>query len=371
MAQWHDPDEIDPRVLEFKVEGDWWNAMASIGQTLIVTREYEHLIMAISVDRGKPRVSYLRVPHPSGVALDQKTGRLYVASTRNPNMIYEFLPCRGVERRFGTTVLDEEQGTLLPERARYFPGCLYIHDIALVGRRLHANAVAMNAVVELPDSGGYKRVWWPRCIDERKGLFDRNYLQLNSIAAGKSLSRSFFSASAAAPGSRRPGHVNFPVDRRGVIFSGRTRRVIATGLTRPHSARLINGGVWVDNSGYGEVGRIENGRYQPVARLPGWTRGLFHARNGVVFVGTSKIIPRFRHYAPGLDWRTSRAGVHAVELATGRILGSFYWPKGNQIFAIEGIPTKDATGFPLRGHDRRRDRRVEQLFFTGRTHAGR
>jgi 16S rRNA (guanine1207-N2)-methyltransferase len=34
-------------------------------------------------------------------------------------------------------------------------------------------------------------------------------------------------------GSRKPGHRNFPADRRGVVFSGRTREPIVRGLVAP------------------------------------------------------------------------------------------------------------------------------------------
>ena len=83
-----------------------------------------------------------------------------------------------------------------------------------------------------------------------------------------------------------PGHRNFAVDGRGVVFSGATRAVVGRGLTRPHSARIHDGRLWVDNSGYGEVGVIEDGRFAAVARLPGWTRGLA-AAGGRLWVATS------------------------------------------------------------------------------------
>jgi uncharacterized protein (TIGR03032 family) len=365
-VQWDTTADVDPGLLRHTVRGRFWEAVGAAGGAILVTREYEHLVVALTVTGGRRRVSYLRLPHPNGLAVDRDRGLLYVASTRNPNMLFELAPVRDVVARDGATRTEPLAGALVPVRCRYLPGALYIHDLALVGGRLHANAVALNAVVELPERGGFNPVWWPRAIDgDGRPLFGRNYLQLNSIAAGRTLASSFFSASAAVPSARRPGHLNFPVDGRGVIFSGRTRDVVATGLTRPHSARLRQGTLWVDNSGYGEFGRIAQGRFEPLVRLPGWTRGLCIAKN-IAFVGTSHVIPRFRHYAPGVDASRSESAVHAVDLATGRVLGSLVWPQGNQIFAVEDASALGTIGFPFDGRARSRPQ-IESIFLRGNT----
>ena len=108
-----------------------------------------------------------------------------------------------------------------------------MHDLAWIGDALHANAVGQNAVIRFTETG-YERVWWPRCIESPAGpVFSRNHIQLNSIAAGLDLAGSFFSASSDSISTRRPGHLNYPVDGRGVVFTGDTREVIARGLTRP------------------------------------------------------------------------------------------------------------------------------------------
>jgi uncharacterized protein (TIGR03032 family) len=231
----------------------------------------------------------------------------------------------------------------------------------MVGRRLHANAVGQNCVVRLHDDGTYERAWWPRCIETAKGPeFSRNHLQLNSIAAGRDLRSSFFSASADHMSRRRPSHRNFPVDRRGVIFAGSTREPVAWGLTRPHSARFHGRTLWVDNSGYGEVGVVADGKFEAQLKLPGWTRGLcFH--DGVAFVGTSRILPRFRHFAPGVDADRAVCAVHAVDVKRGAVLGSLEWPAGNQIFALEWVPTSFSRGFPFRAGSRAPER--ERVLF--------
>jgi uncharacterized protein (TIGR03032 family) len=198
---------------------------------------------------------------------------------------------------------------------------------------------------------------------EREGEPDvgRNYLQLNSIAAGEDLESSFFSASSAAPSQRRPGHRNYPVDGRGVIFSGATREPVATGLTRPHSARLHDGSLWVDNSGYGELARLDGEQFTTVATLPGWTRGLCFA-DDVAFVATSRVIPRFRQYAPGLDVDRSVCAIHAVDVRSGAVLGSLRWPYGNQIFAVDAVARDFTLGFPFRSARPARER-TRRLFY--------
>ena len=344
VSQWSAASDVDPAILACRVTGDWWDILRQHRLTLLATREYEHLVVGFSVQGGKTRMSHLPLPHPSGMAIDRERGRVHIASTRNPNVLFEFAPSTG--QVLGRDVDERLVGTLAPVRARYLPGPLYLHDLAMIDGRLHGNAVGLNAVVRFDKEGGYEPVWWPRSIDRPEGpRFERNYLQLNSIAAGPALKSSCFTASTATPSSRRPGHRNFAVDGRGVLFSGKTRDVCGVGLTRPHSARFFRGDVWIDNSGYGEFGRIVDGRFEPYLKLPGWTRGLcFHKR--FAFVGTSRVLPRYAGYAPGLDPAKCMAGIHIVDMDSARVVGSIEWKLGNQLFAIETMPDAFCVGFP-------------------------
>ena len=351
-SQWADAAAVDRKLLQARYRGSFWDVLAELDATLLVTREYEHLLAAFSVRDGRPRYTYMPLPHPSGLAVDRKRALVHVASTRNPNQVFDLAPADGETR------------PLLPVRSRFLPGALYLHELALVGGELHANAVGHNAVVRLPEAGGYEHAWWPRAVDTPAGPdLRRNYIQLNSIAAGASLAESYFSASSDTISARRPGHRNYPVDRRGVVFSGRTREVVARGLTRPHSARLRKGVVWVDDSGYGAVGPLVDGKLEPLARLPGWTRGL-RLLDRLLFVGVSRVIPRFRAYAPGLDVRRSVCGVFALDASSGDVVGSCTWPYGNQVFAVEVVPRALTEGlaFPATG---RRSRAAAVRLFSG------
>lgn len=362
-SQWQDAADVDPRLLGHTVRGAWWDTLESTGITLLVTREYEHLVMAMSVGRRGPSLTYLALPHPSGLAVDRKRGAVHLASTRNPNQVFTLAPATGPRQALDGSGGAMSDHPLVLLESRFYPGSLRFHDLAIIGDELYANAVGQNAVVRLGSGGQYERAWWPRCIESVDGpIFSQNHLQLNSIAAGADLETSYFSASADTVSRRRPGHRNFPVDGRGVIFSAATREPVVRGLTRPHSARLHRRRLWVDNSGYGEVGVVRDGCFVPAARLQGWTRGLcFHGT--IAFVGTSRVIPRFRHYAPGLDAGRAQCGVHAVDTRTGRVIGSLIWPYGNQVFAVDWVERSWSSGFPFRVGRMRATARQRQLFY--------
>ena len=360
-SQWREASATDRRLLEGRASRGWWSTIADLDITLLVTREYEHLVLALSAPGGRPQVSYFPVPHPSGLAVDRKRNQVLVASTRNPNQVYTLKPATSqLERRDIAAPAVEGRPLTVTSSATY-PGSLYLHDVALVGGKVYANAVGHNAVVRLQPDGLFEPAWWPRCV-ERNGRpdFSRNYIQLNSIAAGATLRQSYFSASSAAIGRRTPGDLNYLVDRRGVIFSGRTREPICTGLTRPHSARISGGRVWVANSGHGELGFVSSGRLEVLARLPGWTRGLSIVGD-VAFVATSRVIPRYARYAPGVNQTASVCGVHAVSCTSGKLLGSFEWPSGNQVFAVDWIARRQSLGFAFDVRERKRAR--ETAFF--------
>jgi uncharacterized protein (TIGR03032 family) len=347
------PHAEDPRLHQHQVTGKWWETLGDLGITLLVTREYEHLLLSLHVDTDSgPFITMLGLPHPSGIAVDLPKGVVHVAATRNPNQIIDLMPVNDLQDRLVANAEEYfHRNVLIPVKSRIFPGSLYIHDLAMVNNQLHANAVGRNSIVRLSEPGRDKTVWWPKCVETAHGpILDKNHLQLNSIAAGQSLEKSYFSASTDEMTDMRPGDPAFPVDGRGVIFDGTTREPIARGLTRPHSARLHGNRIWVDNSGYGEVGFIESGKFVSTSLLSGWTRGLcFHEK--VMFVGTSRVLPRFIGYAPGLDVRSAQCGIHAIDVNSGQTLGSITWPYGSQIFAVECVPALFSTGLPFHPGD--------------------
>jgi hypothetical protein len=98
-SQWREAAHVDRQLLRCHAKGAWWETLADLGVTLLVTREYEHLVMALRVTDGKPDISYMPMPHPSGLAVDTARGIVHIASTRNPNQVYDFAPVTSVTPR--------------------------------------------------------------------------------------------------------------------------------------------------------------------------------------------------------------------------------------------------------------------------------
>jgi uncharacterized protein (TIGR03032 family) len=334
--------------LKFKATASFAKLLNKLELTLVVSREYENLLIALSSTNSKKvNQSFFHAPHPSGIVADRKAGSLYVAATRNPNQILEFKISKNNLNRI--KIAPPKTGILVPSRGKYYPGQYYFHDLAICNNKLYANSVGMNCVVQInfssPDID--KPFWWPKCIEKNgKPDFKANYIQLNSIAFGKNFRDSYFSASASKISARRPGQLNFPVNKRGVIFSGNTREQIYDGLTRPHSARFYKNRLWVANSGYGEVGYYKGGEFKSAYKFKGWTRGLCFVDN-VLFVGVSRVLPRFKHYAPGIKSKTQVCSIVAIDLISKKKIGEIKFPFGNQIFAIDYFKSNKCKGFPF------------------------
>lgn len=76
----------------------------------------------------------------------------------------------------------------------------------------------------------------------------------------------------------------------GVVMEVATGEVISSGLSMPHSPRWYDGRLWVLQSGSGEFGWIDpaTGKYETLATLPGFTRGLDFC-GPLAFIGLSQV----------------------------------------------------------------------------------
>ena len=132
----------------------------------------------------------------------------------------------------------------------------------------------------------------------------------------------------------------------GIVMDVDSVAILCRGLSMPHSPRWYGGQLWVCESGSGTLGIVDpnTGRYQVVAALPGFTRGLDFAGN-LAFVGLSQVresavfsgLPITERLAP--EERT--CGVCVVDLYSGATVALLKFESGVQeVFAVAVLPRR-------------------------------
>ena len=213
----------------------------------------------------------------------------------------------------------------------HFTGDLDVHDMAFdaEGRIVFVNTL-FGCLARVSETHSFIAVWKPRFLS-RLAAEDRCHLNGLAMPDGNPAFATAVSTTDVADGwrdHRRDG---------GVIIDVASGEITGAGLSMPHSPRLYGERLYVLNSGTGEFGCIDrsSGRFDPIAFLPGYLRGL-------AFVGTYAVIgmsaPRDRTFA-GLPLQerlekekvAPRCGIMVVDLRSGDVV---HWLR------IEGVVTE-------------------------------
>jgi uncharacterized protein (TIGR03032 family) len=129
---------------------------------------------------------------------------------------------------------------------------------------------------------------------------------------------------------------------RGILMEVPSGTILLRGLSMPHSPRWYQGKLWLLESGTGTIGIVDPsaGRYEPIALLPGFTRGLDCYAN-LAFIGLSQVRESAVFSGIPLTERLSErtCGVWIVDLGTGRTVAFLKFEDAVQeIFAVQVVP---------------------------------
>ena len=203
-------------------------------------------------------------------------------------------------------------------RIGYTTGDLDLHDIVVEadGRVVFVNT-KFSCLATFSERDSFTPLWRPPFIS-RLAPEDRCHLNGLALEDGRARYLTAVSTSDVADSWR---------DRRrdgGVVLDVRANRVIAAGLSMPHSPRVYRDRLWLLNSGTGYFGRLDptSGAFEPLAFCPGYLRGLAFVGDYAV-VGLSR--PRHDKTFGGLalDQELARRGAEArcgllvIDLRTG------------------------------------------------------
>jgi uncharacterized protein (TIGR03032 family) len=200
-------------------------------------------------------------------------------------------------------------------------GDIDIHDVAVdkTGRPVFV-ATSFGCIATLSARSSFTPLWRPAFLSK---LVAEDRCHLNGLALADGLPRfaTAVSTSDVVDGWR---------DRRqsgGVVLEIPESRVIASGLSMPHSPRLYRGRLWLHNSGTGHFGSIDprGGRFEEMTFCPGYLRGL-------VFVGDYAVVglsrPRDEKTFGGLALAEelakrsadARCGLMIIDLRNGNVV---------------------------------------------------
>lgn len=217
----------------------------------------------------------------------------------------------------------EGHDALYVPRVGYTTGDLDLHDVAVTaGGRVVCVNTKFSCLATLDERDSFQPLWQPSFISQ---LLPQDRCHLNGLAleAGQPRYVTAVSTTDTEEGWREHRHNG------GVVLDVPTNTIVARGLSMPHAPRVHQGQLWVLNSGYGTLGRVDpgNGRYEPIAFCPGYLRGLALIGQHAL-VGLSR--PRHDKTFGGLplEDELARHGLEAIcgllvlDLRTGTILHS-------------------------------------------------
>ena len=318
--------------------------LAETASSLLVTTYQAGKLIVLRNDGGVLNTHFRNFPKPMGLAVDG--GRLALATGLD---IAEFHNVPAVCRRLEEPTPDaasstqppaargpvpRHDGCFLPRRT-HTTGDVQTHEMAWVGEELWFVNTAFSCLATRSEFASFAPRWRPPFVS---ALQPGDCCHLNGLALrdGRGRYVTALGETDSPDGwrdNKRDGGVLIDVD------SGES---IVRGLSMPHSPRWYGGRLWLLESGDGSLGYVdlEAGRYEPIVKLPGFTRGLAFL-GPLALVGLSQV-RESAHFSgiPLVERLQERiSGVWAIHLETGQPVAFVRFEEAVQeIFAVEALP---------------------------------
>lgn len=309
-----DPDE-SPRNFEIFPSVGLEDLLEEIGGSFAFSSYQSGKVFLVGRnENGAMRANERTFRHCMGMARSEDGRRLYFATQHELFRLDEFL-------QPGEVWQDGSDAMFVP-RKTWITGNLDAHDLGLDQNEtpVFVNTL-FNCIARAREGYSFEPIWMPPHISK---MVPEDRCHLNGLAMENGAPRYVTCVSTSdAAGSWRDHR-----ETGGVVIDVTTNEVVCDGLSMPHSPRVYGGELWVLNSGRGEVGWVDlkSGRFVPIARVPGYARGLSFA-GPYALVGLSK--PRHEKTFSGLpldDILASKGvepycGVTILDLRSGKTAG--------------------------------------------------
>lgn len=324
-------DAIDRPMIDLRNRGQFVQVLETLNCSLALSRRPSGVAL-LGVTDGVPTLAACLLPRSMGMAVNGN--RLAIATTRE---LLLFHNVKTLAKMFPERP-DYYDAMFVP-RMSYYTAYCDLHDMVLDVQRERQVVIAVNTrfncVCVIDGYFNFTSLWRPPFITEATGD-DRCHL--NGMAFHDRKLRYV----TALGQSNVPGGWRENMAEGGILMETPSGRIVTSELSMPHSPRLIDGKLFVLEGGRGLLLQVDpaSGETRQVAKLPGFTHGMAEYK-GVLFIGLSKL--RQKRGPQGLPIEAEQedlvAGVAAVELATGRVLGVLEFLNGvEEIFDLQVLP---------------------------------
>ncbi len=307
--------------------------LEQLGISLFVTTYQAGKFVILRGDGERVNTHFRDLPRPMGLAADRT--RLAVGTGQEVRQYRNMTPvCRRLEPS------GRHDACYLP-RASHVTGDIDIHEMTWVGDDLWFVNTRFSCLCTLNGVHSFVPRWRPAFVT---ALAPEDRCHLNGLCRKEDSdgTASSFYVTALAATDTPQGWRNHKKDG-GVLMEAPSGEVIARGLSMLHSPRCYRDRLWVLESGAGGLGIVdrETGRYEEVATLPGFTRGLdFHGN--LAFVGLSQVRESAVFSGIPIAERAlaeRNCGVWVVDVRTGQTVAFLRFEDAVQeVFAVQVLP---------------------------------
>ena len=303
------------------------DVLEQAGCSLLVSTYQAGQLAAVGVADGRPSLSFRRFDRAMGVAVASDRiavgGKTQVWTLRDHS---DIAPAMAPEGRYDRCWLP---------RSSVVTGPISCHELAWGDDGLWVVNTAFSCLSRLDERYSFVPQWRPPFVSALAAE-DRCHLNGLALRGGRPAFVTAF-ARTDAPGGWRESR-----NDTGTVLDVESGEPVTTGLAMPHSPRWHAGRLFVLNSGFGRLERVDTatGQRDVVAAFPGYARGLaFH--RGLAFVGLSRI--RETNVFGGAPIAAYHdqllCGVGVVDLRTGSTVATLRFENGvEEIFDVQVVP---------------------------------
>jgi uncharacterized protein (TIGR03032 family) len=307
--------------------GRFVEVLASLKCSLALSRRPSGVAL-LGVENGIPTLSACLLPRSMGMTV--AGNRLAVATIHellvfaNVSTLAPLYPARP----------GHHDAVFVP-RMSYYTGDLDLHDMVFDKHVLLAVNTRYSCICVIDGYFNFTPIWQPPFVTEF-GPDDRCHLNGMAFHEGKVRYATALGLTNTPFGWREG------MAKDGIVMEVPSGRIVASGLSMPHSPRLIDGRLYVLEGGRGQLLQIDphTGATRVLTKLPGFAHGLAEY-GGVLFIGLSKL--RDKRGPQGLPIESESdeliAGVAAVDRASGEVLGILHFYNGvDEVFDVQVMP---------------------------------